>query len=388
MEHVQEDFADKRAHTDASLDAERANADATDGRTTPRTRRMLDDLIEGDRLRADERLVRSRNRADAMLARERSASFARDRAVAIERDATDDGKKTERHVMDALLEQERGRADAVVEAERQRHEDGSLRLEARRLDTDAQLSRERSGADGVVDALGDTKSTLARTRSAQAHKDNVFAMVTHDLRSPLFIIDLNARSIADGTKEPATREAIEDVVCATARMQRLLTDLLDVARIESGTLRMVKRRQDVGELVAEILRSYRPLFADRGMTFTAEGPATPLVASFDHDRIVQVLSNLLCNAMKFTPSGGSVSLHVELRGEQIEFTVKDTGPGIHPDARPHVFERFWQVDNDARRGLGLGLYICEKIVTDHGGRIGVESDFGKGATFRFTLPAG
>jgi signal transduction histidine kinase len=122
------------------------------------------------------------------------------------------------------------------------------------------------------------------------------------------------------------------------------------------------------------------------MTFAAEGPDTPLIVAFDHDRIVQVLSNLLGNAMKFTPRKGSIDLHLERRGDQVEFVVRDSGPGIHPDVLPHVFERFWQVDVNTRRGLGLGLYICEKIVQAHGGRIWVESDFGHGATFRFTLP--
>jgi signal transduction histidine kinase len=115
-------------------------------------------------------------------------------------------------------------------------------------------------------------------------------------------------------------------------------------------------------------------------------PVDAIVASFDHDRIVQVLSNLLGNAMKFVPAQGTVDLHVKRRDGQVEFVLHDNGPGIHPNALPNVFKRFWQIDSDKRRGLGLGLYICHEIVEAHGGRIWVESDFGKGATFRFTLP--
>jgi signal transduction histidine kinase len=139
-------------------------------------------------------------------------------------------------------------------------------------------------------------------------------------------------------------------------------------------------------LVDEVLKSYRPLFAARGVTLATEAPDVPLIASFDYDRIVQVLSNLLGNAMKYTPRSGTVVLRVEQGAGQIELTLRDSGTGIRADAVPHIFERFWQLDKEERRGLGLGLYICQVLVEAHGGRIGVESTYGKGATFRFTLP--
>jgi chemotaxis family two-component system sensor kinase Cph1 len=99
-----------------------------------------------------------------------------------------------------------------------------------------------------------------------------------------------------------------------------------------------------------------------------------------------VLSNLLGNAMKFVPSGGTATLRVVRREAEIEFLLSDSGPGIYRDQLPHVFERFWQVESNSRRGLGLGLYICKQLVEAHGGHISVESEVGKGATFRFTLP--
>jgi signal transduction histidine kinase len=159
-----------------------------------------------------------------------------------------------------------------------------------------------------------------------------------------------------------------------------------MTRIQSGAFCITKLRHDVGMLLQEVHQSYRSLFADRGMVFTVEIPPVPVVAAFDRDRIVQVLSNLLGNAMKFVAARGTIRLGVEQRAEEIEVVLSDTGPGIPPNALPHVFKRFWQIDGSARRGLGLGLYICEKIVGAHGGRIWVESDLGKGTTFRFTLP--
>jgi signal transduction histidine kinase len=382
MERIRNTIAESRARTDASLGAERAGMDEAADRLAARAQRALDDLIEHDRSVADERLAKFRESADRRLAQERKASPARNSSTAVERQLADEDKKVERAATDSLLEGERLLADAVAGTERGNHQADLAGRQERRDDTDEHLSTERSGADGT---LGETQDALARAQRERARRHDVLAMVTHDLRNPLTIIAMNAQTIAQVT-EGATRESAQEVTRTVARMGRLLTDLLDVARIESGTLRIFQRPHDVRALVTEVLQSYGPLFADRGIAFTVEPPVSAAVATFDHDRIVQVLSNLLGNAMKFTPRNGSVALHVEQRGEEFEFALRDSGPGIRPDALPHVFERFWQIENEARRGLGLGLYICENIVVAHHGRIWVESDFGKGATFHFTLP--
>ena len=376
---------ESRAHTDASLGAERASTDADTDRTAARAQRALDDVIEQDRLLADERLVKFRDGVDIIRARDRSSAMPV--SVEAERALADESTRVERHAADAFVDQERQRADAAVDNDRRAHEAQRVRLEAHREVTDEQLSTERSGADNAVASFEKTKAALARAEREQGKRDAVLGMVSHDLRSPLCIMVMNAQSIADETKDAAIAEAAREITHAGARMERLLADLLDVARIESGMLRIVKRPHDVGALVGDIFRSYRPLFADREMTFTVEAAGSPPVASFDHDRIVQVLSNLLGNAMKFTPRKGTIRLSVERRGAEVEFVLRDSGPGIHPDMLPHVFKRFWQVDANTRRGLGLGLYICDEIVNAHGGRIWVESDFGNGATFRFVLPA-
>jgi signal transduction histidine kinase len=378
-----------RANTDASLSAERASTDADAERTEAKVQRSLDDATERDRIMADERLWKFRERADGLLGRERAQSPLPSGSVRNERERADQGKKAERLATDALVEQERQRADAVADTDRRALESAKVLLEARRQDTNAQLSTERSGADVALVMLGDTETALAQSQEVLERSRNVLAMVTHDLRSPLTVIAINAQSIAEGTAAAATLEMAQDMVLAAARMERLLTDLLDVARVESGTLRVTRRPHDVGALVAEVHRSYLPLFVDRGMSFTVGTPDVPVVALLDHDRIVQVLSNLLSNAMKFARCpDGRVDLRVERTAENVELVVRDNGPGIRPDLFPHVFKPFGQLDSGDRRGLGLGLYICQKIVEAHGGRIWAESDPGKGATFRFTLPAG
>lgn len=385
MEHG-ETIEDQRASTDASLVAERATTDTGSERATASAQRSQDDRLERDRLRADKRLLEFRERADRALARERSESPAPNSTLKTERLRADQVKEAERAATDAHLEVERRRADAVAETQLLEHADEGARLEVRRKDTDDQLSTERTETDVVIASLVETETALAHGQSRDARRGNVLAIVTHDLRGPLTVIALNAELIAEESKEAGTLALIQDVSLAAARMERLLTDLLDVARVEAGTFRVVKRAHDARDLVTEVVRAYQPLFVDRKLTFAAEGPVSPLVASFDHDRVVQVLSNLLGNALKFTPPDGNVELHVERATDQIEFVLHDSGPGIPAEALPHVFERFWQIDNSERRGLGLGLYICEQIVGAHGGKIWVESEVGNGTTFRFTLP--
>ncbi len=385
MEIAQESVSDRRAHTDASLGAERATTDAASARSEARAQRVLDDLIERDRNAADERLLKFRESADWILERERRSSPPRTPSVITERRVADEDKKSEREITDALLEGERHRNDAAVQIERRELDDDRARLDARRQDTDDQLSTERDDADEARSKHGEMTLALANAHRDRGRRNDVLGIVTHDLRNPLCIIAVNARLIADAT-DVSTREAAEQISLAAARMGRLLYDLLDVARVESGTMRIAKGQNDVGALVVELRQAYLPLFAERGMTFVVEEPAVAVRASFDHDRIVQVLSNLLANAMKFTPPGGTVGLRVERRSGEIEFVLSDNGPGIQPESLPHLFKRFWQIDSDTRRGLGLGLYISEEIVKAHGGRIWVESELGKGSTFRFTLP--
>jgi signal transduction histidine kinase len=386
VEPVQEGVGAVRAQTDASLGAERATTDEAADQAEVRSQRVLDDLIERDRISADARLLKYRETADATLAVERSAAPARDDLIATERAVADDDKKAERVITDSILQGERRSADAAAKTKRREVQRDQRQLRHYRDDTDHQLSTERGAADESKATLDKMRSALADAKSEQERRNEIFRMVTHDLRNPLSIIALNSQWIAEDTAVASTREAAEQVTLASARMERLLRDLLDFARFESGALRIVKRTHDVGVLMTEVFQAYRPLFAERQMTLTVEPPPEPIAASFDHDRVVQVISNLLGNALKFMLSGGTATLRVVRREAEIEFQLSDSGPGIHPDQLPHVFERFRQVDNNTRRGLGLGLYICKQLVVAHGGHIWAESEVGKGTAFRFTLP--
>lgn len=389
MQKSRQRLAKDRTETDAKLLAERAGSDTNDdGLDTAGTRQMLDDLIERDRILADTRLLNFRKTADSALSRERYGSPSPSRSVASERDSADQRQLVEREMSDMLLRRERQRSDVAVGKERSEHDELRIGLEVLRHSTDDQLSSERHGAYMATTVLGATQDALAHAHKDQLRQDDVLGFVAHDLRSPLCVISMNAEHIADATLDSAIRLSALRTSRAVARMDRLLTDLLDVVRIHAGALSVHKRQHDVGALVTEVFDTYAPLFAARSIAFGIDRGSESIVAPFDHDRIVQVLSNLLGNAMKFTPHGGHVTLQVRGEPQQVQFALRDDGPGIQPSALPLVFERFWQIDSATRRGLGLGLHIAEEIVKAHGGRIWVESVFGKGATFKFTLPFG
>jgi signal transduction histidine kinase len=394
MQQLKSDIADDRSLTDACLDAERvAGSDADGAIATSAARQILDDLIERDRRLADARLLKFRVQVDRTLSRERSAAPSADLCVAHERDSAEQCKLIERKVTDALLQQERQKSDAAVEARREDHDEVLDGLESKRQKTDDQLSIERQGADAIGNALGETKSILGDARNSltqaqtkEQRQHNVLDMVAHDLRSPLGTIYLSADCIASTTTDESIRSAARLIERAAARMERLVSDLVDVACIESGALRISRQSQDVSALLKEVLDSYESMFSARDITFCVDTKSDGVEACFDHDRIVQVLSNLLGNAMKFTQAGGTVGLRIERQAAMVVFVVSDDGAGIARAALPHIFERFWSVDSNARRGLGLGLYICESIIHAHGGKIEATSEPGKGATFRFSLP--
>jgi signal transduction histidine kinase len=379
MGTVRESIAEKREDTDVSLGADTAADTAA-----ARARRLADDLVEEERLIVDEQLRKFRDSADIILARGRGTATP-PRLVAQERTLADEATTEERDKHDALVEQERRRSDEAVHAQRA-EQAADPADQARRDDTDEKLGAERLRVDRAVTSLGSAEDALSLATEEVWRRSNVLAMVAHELRNPLAVIAMNTDLIVDCTRDPEVRESATEVQRSVARMVRLLQDLVDLARIEGGSLRIVKRSVDVGGLLSEILAAYGPLFAKRGVSFTCTPHPPGTLATFDHDRIVQVLSNLVSNSMKFTGPGGAVSLRMERGADHLELAVKDTGTGIVESALPHVFNRFWQGTSAPGKGLGLGLYICEKIISAHSGRIWVESELGKGTTFRFTLP--
>lgn len=225
-------------------------------------------------------------------------------------------------------------------------------------------------------------------QQATRARDDVLAVVAHDLRNPLNTVTMAVSLMLETTPPERVQERrqAEIVRRAADRMNRMIQDLLDVKRMESGRLTVDSRPEQPDVLINDTVDMLRPLAAGSiiRMETNIEDNLPPVIA--DAARIQQVLSNLVGNAVKFTPRAGTISVCAERGDGEVRFSVIDTGPGIPAEQLPHIFGRFWQAKTSDRRGIGLGLAIAKGIVEAHNGRIWVESSVGLGSTFYFTLP--
>ncbi|HMD99386.1 MAG TPA: response regulator [Terriglobia bacterium] len=232
---------------------------------------------------------------------------------------------------------------------------------------------------------------ITKRREIERMKNEFISVVSHELRTPLTSIRGALGLVASGrlgALPEKSQRMLDIAVTNTDRLVRLINEILDIERIESGRVVMARRTCDAAALVTQALDVMRPLAEKAGVSFSAS--ACPCQLWADPDRILQTLTNLLSNAIKFSPPGGTVRVEAEFRGtDAVLFRVRDQGRGIPADKLDRIFERFEQVDaSDAREkgGTGLGLAICRSIVQQHGGRIWVESVLGRGSDFCFTLP--
>jgi signal transduction histidine kinase len=351
----------ERRETDRVLTHERKKSDEEIGQRDARAD-ALSAMVLLARGRADDVLEQARNRADVILAREGSTSGQR-RTL-----------REERAEADVALQEERVTADAKITGEddhRARALAGLLRLERERTDEALLIERARGDA-------------------ASAATNDFMAMVTHDLRNLLgaiaLVAEVQIQEATDDETGERVRDAARKIQRLTARTSRLVGDLVDVTTIEGGQFVTTPRTSEVKVLLQDSMDAFEPLASAKGVSLEAIIADGSLLASFDHGRILQVLANLLANSIKFTDKGGRVTIRVETTDTDVCFFVADTGSGIARDQLEPIFERFWQVTKNDRRGLGLGLFISKCIVEAHAGRIWAESTLGKGSTFCFTLP--
>ena len=353
----------ERDHTDESLRAEREKTDralAERKTAVEAVREDADTVVERAREDADAVLVATRQQADGADASTKAAEPLRDIVEA--RVLEDDALRAEREAADERLRRERTENARVL----------SVLLPLERDKTDRYLLTERARSDEAV-----------------AHRDDFLGIVAHDLRNLLGGIVMSAGLLADGAPEgeagKATDVGTKRIQRYAARMNRLIGDLVDVASIEAGKLSLTHEPGDPSALIVEAVDMFRGSASAKGITLEAV-PTAPLEAELDHDRMIQVLANLITNAIKFTEQGGSISVRSEHTGAELRFSVRDNGVGIPDTMLEAIFERFWQVGKNDKRGVGLGLYISRCIVEAHGGTIHAESKLGEGSTFVFTVP--
>jgi signal transduction histidine kinase len=223
-------------------------------------------------------------------------------------------------------------------------------------------------------------------RKALATREELMGVVAHDLRNPLSAITMKASLMRKGADSSSIRQQAQSIENVAWRMEHLIKSMLDVATIEAGTFSVVPVPCTIEDLLRETMEMFANLATSKQVRLEQMVKTPGLAVEADHERVLQVFSNLVGNALKFTPQGGCITIAAEPQGAMVRFAVLDTGPGIAPEHLPRIFDRFWKKETSGTKGTGLGLFIAKGIVDAHGGRIWVESRIGQGTAFYFTLP--
>lgn len=241
-------------------------------------------------------------------------------------------------------------------------------------------------------ALEETSRELAESlkgaRAAARARDDVLAIVSHDLRNPLNVISMSLSMLEEQSTEDTARPLIDKMQRAVVRMNRLIEDLLDASRIDAATMSVDTRPVRAADLLESALDAHALSASAKGVSLVRGLFDGAVRVNADRHRIGQVYGNLVGNAVKFTPKGGTVTLEIRPHADDgfMTFAVRDSGAGIPEHVLPHVFERFWKERGHTRDGAGLGLYIADGIVRAHGGGMAVTSQVGAGSEFSFWLP--
>ena len=354
--------SDAREKTDDSLREERDKTDLAIAEGRDLVQESADEVLKRAREEADAVLEEARRKADQLL-KESAGPVSANAVVAMERKVEDATVRADRETADQTLEFERVETARVL----------ARLLPAEREETDERLHAERVQSDGAL-----------------ANRDDFLGVVAHDLRDLVSGIAMSGSAIAHISRNTEQAAQIGTAVARIHRLavraNRLIGDLIDVASIDAGRLAIVKDPGDLQVLLAEVADEFRPSAAVKGVGLSVEASSGAIPARFDHARMVQVLGNLIVNAIRFSPRDGRIVLRAERAGDQVRCSVADAGPGIPADQLEKVFERFVQINIDDRRGLGLGLFIAKRIVEGHSGRIWAESTPGQGTTVLFTIP--
>lgn len=241
----------------------------------------------------------------------------------------------------------------------------------------------RKQAEEAARRLAEEQMSRAAAEAAVHARDEVLAIISHDLRNPLSTITVAAQAM-QMEEHQDDRHFAAMIERAAKHMTRLVNDLLDASRVEAGRLSVDLQPLDLGQIVSEVCDSMNKTISDKGVQLSVDvTPDLPVEA--DSGRMSQVLTNLIDNALKFTPAGGTITVRSQPEDSEVHLSVSDTGPGIPPEDVPHLFERFWQARRTDRRGIGLGLPIVKGIVDAHRGRLWVETAPGSGTTFHIAL---
>lgn len=378
-----------RRQTDDSLTIERGKTDESLENYKGKAESETDKAVSAQRLEADR--ARNQRRANADDKRD----DANVHIVNKDQYASERRLLNERNSEDTAIEEERKKNDLAIEVER----DETVRIlngvvSRERETTDKNLSGERAktdlDAETAARRLNIEQAAHSNTKSALTTREEFVAIVSHDLRNPIGAILTSAEVLLENNAINAIDDEAKrwiDIIKRNAETSlRLISDILDMERIVEGKLDLQIAPHRLGDLLHEAVENHAYLALAKQIKLSAFAKNFDDLINCDKDRVAQVLSNLISNAIKFTPSGGSVSVAAEQADHEIKVLIQDSGPGIPEEQKDRIFERFAQIGNKNRSGLGLGLYISKTLVELHHGKLWVESSDGSGSTFSFTLP--
>lgn len=376
-------FVDERSNTDKSLSVERDKTTKALDKASLKTRLKTNRILKDERTNADQATAASRINHDDSRHLNQISELEQNH-LKEERKETDSATDAERSKIDLAISKEREAATELVAAV----------LDSERAATDKNLVLERDATDSSVeDSSRELKSEVAdhaKTKVSLTTRDEFLAIVSHDLRNPLGAVRSYAEILLNQSKyghlHPEVKEYIGAIMRNADASLRLISDLLDVERMANDNFHLTFKKNEVKELIRESIETFAKDASDKDIRLSQESWSIDGIIECDHDRIMQVISNLLGNAMKYTPMGGAISIGALITGAELLISVRDSGPGI-PDAKKvKIFQRFTQLGTKDRSGLGLGLYISKMLIEAHHGRLWVESESGNGSIFSFTIP--
>ena len=261
-----------------------------------------------------------------------------------------------------------------------------MNLDTPRPETPSEMDREPEGSGSSDAELEGLRERVERLEDAVRARDSVLSVVAHDLRNPLGVISIAANTLLQRLPGPSARRPVERIIRSAQRADRMVRDLLAISAIETGQLSVDLKPVDTAALIFAAVESQQNMAAEASIIVGTDlSPELPPITA-DEERLLEVLENLMGNALKFTSERGSITVGAGRRNDKVVIWVKDSGSGIAPEQMPHIFDRFWQARKKERRGLGLGLSISKAIVEAHEGEIWAESTLGAGTTVFFTVP--
>jgi signal transduction histidine kinase len=260
---------------------------------------------------------------------------------------------------------------------------------ARRMETGDYSQRIHTDSRDEVGRLAEAFNRMStELEGLELLRRELVANVSHELKTPISALRAHLENLLDGVEQPDP-ETLQIMLMQSERLGRLVDQLLDLSRLESGDVPLERERVELAPLVSQVFSEIQVARPDPGVTLDDDLPGDLPPVFADRERVHQVLFNLLDNAVRLTPAGGRVTVTASSDNGSIDVVVADTGPGIPAEHLPHVFERFYRVDESRSRddgGTGIGLAIARSVVEAHGGRIWAESEPGRGSAFTFELP--